>query len=313
MVLHDCRDAFSQTLEELAEEDPAIVAVVNDSLSSTRLVIFSQRYPHRIVNVGIAEQNMVGLSAGLANAGKLPFVCGATCFLTARAMEQIKVDLGYARNNVKLCGMSSGVAYGQLGPTHHSIEDLAWMRAIDHLVVMVPADDPETRMMVRAMAKMTGPAFLRLSRLPVPDVHPKDYEFQVGVAPVLREGNDLTIIAAGIMVARALDAAQVLKLEGIEARVINMSTIQPLDRQKIEAAARETGLILTVEEHGVRGGLGGAVAEVVCTSFPVPMKILGFPGFLPTGSAEFLLERFGLTAEGIVKASHELLEQRVVR
>src|SRR5215472_12703468 len=172
---HDCRKAFSETLVALAESDPRIVAVANDSIGSSNLKEFKKRFPGRLVNVGIAEQNMVGVGAGLANGGLIPFVCGASCFLTGRALEQVKVDLGYSRANVKLCGVSSGVAYGELGPTHHSIEDLAWTRAIANMTVVVPADPFETAAAVRAAAVHEGPVFLRVSRMAVPDVHPADY------------------------------------------------------------------------------------------------------------------------------------------
>ncbi|MGB6197958.1 MAG: transketolase family protein [Candidatus Acidiferrales bacterium] len=310
--LFDCRDAFSKTLEELAANDPRVVAVVNDSVSSTKLKNFSKRFPDRFFNVGIAEQNMVGVGAGLANGGKLPFVCAASCFMTARAMEQVKVDLGYSRYNVKLCGMSSGMAYGELGPTHHSIEDLAWTRVIPNLTVIVPADAIETQSAMEVIALHEGPVFLRLSRMPVPNVHPRDYKYQIGKSVRLRDGNDVTLIANGVLVSRALDAAALLDRNGISARVINMSTVKPLDRAAIIDAATITAGIVTVEEHSIYGGLGGAVAEVVAASCPVRMRILGIPGeFAPTGTEEFLLEHFGLTAHGIETAALELL--KVVR
>jgi transketolase len=307
--LFDCRDAFSQTLEELAASDPRVVAVVNDSVSSTKLKTFSKKFPNRFFNVGIAEQNMVGVGAGLANGGRLPFVCAASCFMTARAMEQIKVDLGYSRYNVKLCGMSSGLAYGELGPTHHSIEDFAWTRVIPNLTVVVPADPIETRSAMEAIARHEGPAFLRLSRMPVPNVHPRDYKFEIGKSVRLRDGNDITLIANGVLVSRALDAAELLERRGISARVINMSTMKPLDRAAIIDAAETTGGIVTVEEHSIYGGLGGAVAEIVATNYPCRMRILGIPGeFAPTGTEEFLLEHFGLTAQGIENAAVELVD-----
>jgi len=306
--LFDCRDAFSQTLEELAASDPRVVAVVNDSVSSTKLKSFSKKFPNRFFNVGIAEQNMVGVGAGLANGGKLPFVCAASCFMTARATEQIKVDLGYSRYNVKLCGMSSGLAYGELGPTHHSIEDFAWTRVIPNLTVVVPADPIETRSAMEAIARHEGPAFLRLGRMPVPNVHPLDYQFEIGKSVRLRDGNDITLIANGVLVSRALDAAELLERRGISARVINMSTMKPLDRAAIIDAATTTSGIVTVEEHSIYGGLGGAVAEIVATNCPCKMQILGIPGeFAPTGTEEFLLEHFGLTAHGIENAAVELL------
>ena len=310
-ALFDCRDAFSRTLEDLAGRDERIVAVVNDAVGSTKLGRFAARFPRRFINVGIAEQNMVGIAAGLANGGKIPFVCGASCFLTGRALEQVKVDLAYSRSNVKLCGMSSGLAYGQLGATHHSIEDLAWTRAIADLTVVVPSDPSETAAAVRVAAASPGPVFLRLSRLPVPELHDACAPFRLGRAEVLRKGSDLTLIANGTMVSRALEAAALLAGEGVSARVINLATLAPLDRDAIAAAARETGAIVTVEEHSVHGGLGGAVAETVATTCPVPMRMVGVDRFAPAGPVEYLFEHFGLTAQNIRHAALELMKARV--
>jgi len=305
--LYDCRDAFAAALETLAREDARIVVVVNDSVGSSKVGGFKKQFPQRVFNVGIAEQNMVGVAAGLANGGKIPFVCGAACFLTGRALEQIKVDVAYSNANVKLCGMSSGMAYGELGPTHHSIEDLAWTRVIANMTVIVPADPIETEQAVRAVAHLAGPVFLRLSRMPVPIVHGNDYGFEVGRAACLRDGNDVTLVANGTMVARALEAAALLAERGVQARVLNMATARPIDRAAIVAAAEQTGGIVTVEEHSIYGGLGSAVAEVVVTTTPAPMRILGIPGvFAPTGSAEQLFEHFGLTPKGVCRAALEL-------
>lgn len=309
---HDIRDAFARTLLDLAVEDDRVVALANDSLGSSQLGAFKKRFPERVFNVGIAEQDLVGIAAGLANGGKKPFACGASCFLTGRALEQIKVDIAYSGADVTLCGMSAGVAYGPLGPTHHSIEDLAWLRAIAGLTVVVPADGAEAGHAVRAAAAHPGPVYIRMSRMPVSAVHPPDHAFELGRAGRLREGGDVTLIANGVMVERALEAAEELSGHGVEARVLNMATVRPLDKDAILAAARETGAIVTVEEHTVHGGLGGAVAEAVVASHPVPVKILGFPGvFAPTGSAAFILEHFGLTAGGIRDAALELVEARV--
>jgi len=306
-ALADCRVAFGEALVQLAETDSRIVALTNDSIGSSNLEEFKQRFPDRMFNVGIAEQNLVGLSAGLASAGKIPFTCSASCFLTARALEQIKVDLAYSRHNVKLCGMSSGMAYGALGATHHSIEDLAWTRAIADLTVIAPADPIETAQAVRAAARMDGPVFLRLCRIPVPTIHAADHTFEVGRAVLLREGSDVTIVAAGIMVSRAIEAADLLGSEGISAAVLNLSTIRPIDRDRITEAALR-GPIVTVEEHTVYGGLGSAVAEVVVSSHPVRMRLLGVPGvFAPTGSSDFLLEHFKLTPHGISDAARSLV------
>jgi transketolase len=306
--LFDCRDAFAATLEAYAGRDPRVVVVVNDSIGSSKVSGFQKKYPERLINVGIAEQNMVGVAAGLANGGLLPFVCGAACFLTARALEQIKVDAAYSQANIKLVGMASGMAYGEMGPTHHSIEDLAWTRAIAGLTVIVPADPLETSQAVLAAAEITGPVFLRLSRWPVPAVHPQDYQFRVGKAARLRDGKALTIIANGTMVTVALQAAVQLAQEGIQARVLNVSTLKPLDTGAVLAAARETGRIITIEEATIHGGLGSAVAETVVQACPVPMRILGVPDvFAPTGPVDYLFKHFGLTCEGVVQAAKELM------
>ena len=308
--LFDCREAYVATLQALAETDERIVAVVNDSVGSSKLGAFRARFPDRLINVGIAEQAMVGVGAGLANGGKIPFVSGAACFLTGRALEQIKADVAYSQANVKLCGISSGVAYGELGPTHHSIEDLAWLRPMaPNLTVIVPSDPWETAEAIKAAAAFEGPVFIRISRMPVPALTRAEPRFQIGKAEILRAGQDIAIIANGVMVHRALAAAEALALDGVQARVINLSTLTPLDESAIVEAAA-TGAIVTVEEHSVRGGLGGAVAEIVATRAPCPMRILGFPGFLPTGSAEWLMEHYGLTADGIAKAARELLAGR---
>lgn len=304
----DCREAYIQALEEMASADTRVCAVANDSLSSARLRGFREKFPARFVNVGIAEQNMIGVGAGLANSGMIPYVCGAGCFLTARAMEQVKVDLAYSRSNVKLCAMSPGMAYGQLGPTHHSIEDLAWLRVLPNLTVVVPADPVETAAAMRYSLIHEGPMYLRISRMPVPPVHDSGYQFRLGRAAMLREGTDVTLIANGVLVSRALQAARSLAAQGVSARVLNMSTVSPLDREAILDAARTTRGIVTAEEAFARGGLGGAVAEVLAQEHPAPMRILGVPDtFAPTGTAEFLLEHFGLTAAGMERAALQLI------
>ena len=308
--LRDCRDAFAAELTRLAEEDERVVAVCNDSVGSSKLGGFQRRWPKRLVNVGIAEQNMVGVAAGLANGGMLPFVCAAACFLTGRALEQVKADVAYSNANVKLCGMSAGMAYGALGPTHHSIEDFAWTRAIANLAVVAPADGAETAQAARRAAERDGPVFLRLSRMGVPDVSPPDYRFEVGRAATLREGNDVAVIANGVMVCRALEAAEALAKEGVQCRVLNMATVRPLDEEAVEKAAAETRGIVTCEEHSIYGGLGGAVAEVVAVRRPRRMRILGVPGcFAPTGSAAWLLDEFGLSPAGIAAAARELAKE----
>jgi transketolase len=305
--LHDCRDAWVETLVELAESDDRIVAVVNDSVGSSKLAPFQQRFGDRLINVGIAEQDMVGVGAGLANGGKIPFVSAAACFLTARAMEQIKVDAAYSQHHVVLVGQSPGMAYGELGPTHHSIEDLAWLRTIPGLTVIVPADPEETRQALRWAAGHDGPVFVRVSRMGVPDVNPPGYRFVPGRATTLRQGADVTIAATGTVVSRALEAAEVLAAEGVDARVLAVPTIKPLDEEALVAAARETAGIVTVEEALV-SGLGGAVAELLARRSPARMRMVGVDdAFAPTGSVEWLLDHFGISAAGVAAAARELL------
>jgi transketolase len=276
--LHDCRDAFTATLLELAGKNRDIVAVCNDSVGSSKLNGFGKAFPERLINVGIAEQNLVGTGAGLANGGKIPFVCGASCFLTGRALEQIKADVAYSNTNVKLCGISAGMAYGELGPTHHSIEDFAWIRALPNVPIIAPADRIETAAATAWAAAHDGPVFLRLSRVGVPDLLPEGHVFELGRADRLRDGGDLTIIANGTLTHRAMAAAAILQTRGVSARVLNMATVRPIDEAAVVAAARQTGAILTCEEHTVFGGLGSAVAEVVVQKAPVPMALLGVPG-----------------------------------
>ena len=306
----DCRDAFAAALENVAERDQRIVTVVNDSVGSSKLAGFKKRFPERMLNVGIAEQDMVGISAGLANGGKIPFVSAAACFLTARALEQIKVDVAYSNTNVKLVGQSPGIAYGELGATHHSIEDVGWLRLLPNLAIIVPSDPWETTRAVEAAAGIEGPVFIRVSRLLVPLLpRPANAEFRLGHAEVLREGGDAVVIVNGVMVHRALAAADLLAATGLSVRVVNMASMAPLDHDAIHAAA-QVGAIVTVEEHSVRGGLGGAVAEVVGTSCPAHIRILGLHGFMPTGSAEYLFEKYGLTVEGIAEAVREVVAAR---
>ncbi|WP_320194536.1 transketolase family protein [Agrobacterium rosae] len=309
--LYDCRDAFAETLEKLAANDDTVVAVCNDSVGSSKLGGFKTKFPERLINVGIAEQNMIGVGAGLANGGRLPFVCAASCFLTGRALEQIKADLAYSNVNVKLVGISSGMAYGDLGPTHHSIEDFAWTRVLPNLPVIAPCDRIETAAAIEWAASYAGPCFLRLSRVGVPDLLPEGHVFELGRANVLRKGSDVTLIANGTLTHRMMKAADILATRGIDARVLNMATVRPIDEDAIIAAANETGAIVTAEEHSIYGGLGSAIAEVVVDHAPVPMKRLGVPGiFAPTGSAEFLLDEFGMAPAAIADATEALLKRK---
>jgi transketolase len=304
----DCRVDFADELAAMAREDDRIVAVCNDSVGSSNLVKFRDEFPDRLVNVGIAEQDLIGVGAGLANAGLIPFVCAAAPFLTGRATEQVKADVAYSQRHVVLCGQSPGMSYGELGPTHHSIEDLSWMRAIAGLPVLVPADGVQTRSAVRWAAGLGKGSYIRIPRFKVPVVSDPSDRFVPGEAVVARAGSDVTVIAVGTMVSRALWAADILADDGISVRVLNMAFVEPLDRQAVVAAARETAGIVTVEEATVSGGLGAAVASSVAETNPCRMRILGIPGqFAPTGDAAFLLDYFGLNAEGIVGAVREVI------
>jgi len=297
----DCRQDFAQELIELATADERIVAVCNDSVGSSNLGGFKEKFPDRLINVGIAEQDLIGVAAGLANGGLIPFVSAAAPFLTGRALEQIKADIAYSDVHVVLCGQSPGMAYGELGPTHHSIEDLSWMRAIAGLPVVVPADPAQTRAAVRWAAGHDGPSYLRIPRYKVPAVTPEGSSFEPGRAAQLTDGE------VGTLVSRAVQAARLLGEQGIGVRVLNMAFVHPLDEEAVLSAARETRAIVTAEEATVSGGLGAAVASLVAQNHPVPMRIIGVPGFAPTGNATFLLEHFGLTVEGVVDAVHSVL------
>ncbi|MCX7522705.1 transketolase family protein [Microbacterium sp. STN6] len=307
---YDNRTAFADELIALAREDERIVAVCNDSVGSSNLVAFRDEFPDRLINVGIAEQNMVGVGAGLAASGLVPFVCGAAPFLTGRSLEQVKADVAYSQHPVILCGMSPGMAYGQLGPTHHSVEDLSWLRALPGLDIVVPADRRQTRQAVRAAAAEPRPTFIRVGRHKVPDVTSESDVLERGRMLTARPGDDVTFIVTGTLVSRALEAADRLAGSGLRARVLNAAYIAPFDTDALASAARETRAIVTAEEANVAGGLGAAVASHVGTlerEARVPLRILGLTEFAPTGNTDFLLEYFGLTAAGLAEAAREAL------
>jgi len=306
--MFDCRVAFAEELAALARADQRVVAVCNDSVGSSNLVAFAKEFPDRLVNVGIAEQDMIGVAAGLANGGFVPFVSCAAPFLTGRALEQVKADVAYSDYPVVLCGQSPGMSYGELGPTHHSIEDVAWMRALPNMTVIFPADPAETRAALRWALNAGKPVYMRIGRYKVPAVLPEGQAFEVGKAIQLRDGRDVTLVATGIMVTRALQAAEQLAAQGKQARVLDLHTLKPLDAEALVRAARETGRIVTVEEAYVEGGMGSAVAALLAQRCPVPMRILGVTDFAPTGSTSFLLDHFGLNAAGIARAALELLK-----
>ncbi|GAB3613150.1 transketolase family protein [Humibacter ginsengisoli] len=306
----DNRVPFAEELIAQARENDRVVAVCNDSVGSSNLVAFRQEFPDRLINVGIAEQDLIGVGAGLANAGMIPFVCGAAPFLTGRSLEQVKADVAYNQLPVTLCGMSPGMAYGELGPTHHSVEDFSWLRALPGLDIVVPADREQTRQAVRDAVSDPRPAFLRVGRFKVPDLPNGTPPIERGTIQVLRDGSDVTLIGLGTTVSRALAAADLLASDGISSRVLNAAYLAPLDVATIACAARETRAIVTAEEANVSGGLGAAVTGVVAaleSAARVPIEILGLREFAPTGSTAFLLERFGLTDEAIAEAAKAAL------
>ncbi len=310
--LHDCRGAYARALTDIARADERLVVVANDSVGSSNLGAFREEFPTRLINVGIAEQNQVGVAAGLENGGKIPVVSCAGSFLSARATEQIKIDAAYSHRHMLLCAQSPGLAYGQLGSTHHSAEDVSIMRAIPDMTVIVPADPAETAGAVHwAYSELDGPAYIRVSRMKVPAVHGEDYVF-TPEAVTVRDGADLTIIANGTALHRAIEAADRLAADGVRARLLSIPVVKPLDEDAVLAAARETGRIITVEEGAVKGGLGGAVAELTADRCPVPVRRLGVPDeFAPTGSEAWLMDHWGVSAEGVIAAARGLMAQPV--
>jgi transketolase len=295
------RDAYGQAIAELSKNEKVVVLDA-DLGKATKTVDFKNVCPERFFDMGISEQDMIGTAAGLAVSGKIPFASTFAIFAAGRAFEQIRNSVCYPKLNVKIAATHAGITVGPDGGTHQAIEDIAIMRSLPNMVVLNPADDVETRAMIKAAAEYYGPVYIRLSRMPVPTIHEEDFKFEIGKGEVLKEGNDVAIIATGIMTEKALQAAEKLKAEGINATVINMATIKPLDKKLVLKVAKETGKILTVEEHNVIGGLGSAVSEVLSQELPTKIKIMGVKDvFGQSGTPEDLLENYGLTVEDIVK------------
>jgi transketolase len=305
------REAWSVTLAEMAETHPEIVVLSADLLKATLGSRFGDRYPERTFNVGVAEQNLVGTAAGLALAGKIPVIATFSVFLLMRACEQVRTDICYPNLNVKLVGTAAGFSFGLGGATHMTTEDLALARVLPNLVVLVPADYQHTVKATRAMMAHVGPVFLRVGRSAEPIVYTEESAFEIGKANVLREGEDLTLIACGASVFESLRAASILAEHGLSARVLDMHTLKPLDEGAVLAAAAETGAILTVEEHSRIGGLGGAVAETLAEAGVAShFQRLGLPGIFATeGNADTLRHTYGLDGEGIASAAVRLLEK----
>ncbi len=301
------RKAITETLLTLAKNDPSIFALATDSSGSVTLTDFARTLPQQFVECGIAEQDAIGIAAGLASTGLRPFACGPACFYATRAAEQIKVDVAYSRMNVKILGVSGGVSYGALGTTHHAVQDIAFFRAVPGIQVILPSDANSAVALTRELAVSDAPAYIRVGRGEVEDIYAEDVKVEIGKALTVCEGADLAIIACGEMVYPAIKAAEELKKEGVSALVMDMHTVKPLDCNAIDRAIA-TGRIITVEEHSIYGGLGGAVAEYVCQKKPVPMRLMGLPDeALFSGASKEVFAHYGLTPEGIVKAARELL------
>ncbi len=298
------RDSYGNALVELGKEHEDLVVLDADLAAATKTGTFKKAFPERHIDCGIAECNMMGIAAGLAAAGKVPFASSFAMFAAGRAFEQVRNSIGYPHLNVKIGATHAGISVGEDGATHQCNEDIALMRTIPGMVVINPSDDVEARAAVKAAYQHQGPVYLRFGRLAAPVINDRpDYRFELGKGIVLREGKDLTIVATGLMVSESLAAAELLAAEGIQAKVINIHTIKPLDEELITAAAKETGKIVTVEEHSVIGGLGSAVCDALCASCPVPVLKIGVQDvFGESGPALQLLEKYGLDARGIYKS-----------
>lgn len=305
------RDAYGKALVELGHRYRDVVVLDADLSKSTKTVDFAKTFPERFINAGIAEQNLMGMAAGLAASGKIPFASSFAIFATGRAFEIVRNSLAYANLNVKICATHAGLTVGEDGASHQSVEDIAIMRCLPNICVVVPADGTTTRKAVEAIYHRPGPVYLRLGRPAVPVLYDDSMEFSIGRGIELRGGKDATLIGCGIMVAKCLEAAERLKPQGIDVSVVDMHTIKPIDRDLIERKARETGAILTVEEHSILGGLGGAVCEVVCEQYPVPVLRMGINDqFGQSGAPDELLEYYGLTVDRIVENTVRLISNK---
>lgn len=305
------RDAYGLALKDLGERNKNVVVLDADLSKSTKTNVFAKAFPDRFFNVGIAEQNLMGTAAGLAAAGKLPFVSTFAMFATGRAFEQIRNSICYPKLNVKIAATHAGLTVGEDGASHQSVEDIAIMRAVPNMTVIVPADATETKQAIDFAAAYQGPVYIRLGRAAVPDLFGEAYQFQLGKAALLTDGVDVTIIGCGIMSAPARAAAEQLISRGISARVLNMASIKPLDKEAVIAAARDTGAIVTCEEHNIIGGLGSAVAEIVVENCPVPMERVGvMDTFGESGTPGDLLKKYNLTAEAIVAAVQKAVSRK---
>ena len=305
------REAYGEALKEIGGKNEQIVVLDADLSKSTKTNVFAKAYPQRFFNVGIAEQNLVGTAAGLAASGKVPFVSTFAMFAAGRAFEQIRNSVCYPKLNVKVAATHAGLTVGEDGASHQAIEDVSLMRSLPNMTVLVPADEEETRQAIAWAAAYQGPVYIRLGRMSVDNVSPEGYVFAPAKAAVLTEGNDVALIANGVMVMAALEAAKMLAAEGIQARVINMASVKPLDEAAVVSAAKETGAIVTCEEHSIIGGLGSAVAEVLAEQAPAPLERVGVKDtFGESGKPKELLAKYGLTAADVAEAARRVVARK---
>ncbi len=303
------RDVYGDVLAELGKENKEIVALSADLAGSTKVSIFGKNFPDRFFNMGVAEQDMMGMAAGLAAAGKIPFVSTFAIFATGRAWEQIRQSICLPKLNVKIVATHAGITVGPDGASHQTVEDIGLMRGLPNMIVIAPGDGHEAAAAVKFAVNYKGPVYIRLSREKFPVIYDESFSFEKGKASLLKEGKDLTFVVCGIMVHIALEASKRLHEEGIEARVINSSSIKPLDKNLIIRAAKETGAIITGEEHSIINGLGSAVTELLAENYPIPAKRIGIEDcFGQTGDSGELMKHFGLTPEALVKAAKDILE-----
>lgn len=308
------RDGFGEGLVELGTKREDIVVLSADLTESTRAAWFKEKFPERFFSMGVSEQDMMGTAAGLALSGKVAFACTFGAFAAGRAWDQVRVSLAYMKTNVKIVGTHGGISVGEDGPTHQANEEIALMRILPNMTVIVPCDALEAKKATIASASREGPVYLRLGRSGVPLITKEVDNFQIGKANLLKDGKDVTIIACGTEVYEALCAAEALKKENISARVINLHTIKPIDRDIIIKAAKETGAVVTAEEHTVIGGMGSAVSEVLAQTFPVPMEFIGVQDrFGESGDPKELFKLFGLTSDDIVKAAKKAVSRKNAR
>ena len=305
------RDGYGQGVVALGEKNPNVVVLTGDLSESTRANMFQEKFPERFIEVGVAEQNMMGIAAGLALSGKIPFVSSYAVFVPGRCWDQLRVSVCYSKANVKVAGAHAGISVGPDGATHQALEDIAIVRCLPNIIVEVPCDALEAKKTTIAIGEYTGPSYFRFHREKTPVITTQDTSFKIGKAEIFREGENVTVVACGPLVYQSLLAAKELEKEGIKAEVINNHTIKPIDKLTLAASAKKTGAVVTVEEHQINGGLGGAVAEVLAENYPVPMERIGMPdSFGESGQPNELLEKYGMSVKKIKEAVKSVLKRK---